>query len=120
GNLRAFARPVVDATQGESQRARATGAWIEKAHLLERAATLALALVSHHDVIEGLVFAPTAGQSDRHHSGVSVRPEKTRRGFYSNCGPKAKLFCESIAWERMARARRRPQPPRNRGIRPPL
>src|SRR5262245_59027242 len=60
-DLGALAGPVIDAREVEAQfLLRTLRTRIEEADLLEARATLALALVGHHDVVEGLVLAAPA------------------------------------------------------------
>src|SRR5690242_10645794 len=68
GLLRALGHPVVDAADVELEADFVLhGLRIVETHLLEALATLTLAAVSHHDVIEGHVGSAAAGQTNSHH-----------------------------------------------------
>src|SRR5688572_25715282 len=79
--LRALTDPVVNALQVELQPTLfASRNGIEIPRLLQGHATLSHAAVSHHNVIEGLLFCPTASKPNRYHRS---KPLKTLR----NSGP---------------------------------
>src|SRR5215472_17471139 len=92
GGLRALPDPIVDARQIQLELLLpAAGNRIEKAHVLEARAALALASVGHDDVIEGLVARPAPRQANGYHGrialkscgGLAKRPPKKERGFYA-------------------------------------
>src|SRR5947209_1748331 len=65
---RTFAHPVVDAPNVHLESALfACGDRVEKTHLLQRRAALALTAVSDDKMIKGLLFAATTGQPNRNH-----------------------------------------------------
>src|SRR5215469_2334337 len=86
-----LANPVVDARQIELQLLLAPARnRIEKAHVLQARAALALAAVGDDDVIEGLVARPAPRQTNGYHdrialvpAGAPKRPPKKERGFYA-------------------------------------
>src|SRR6185312_10832357 len=74
GLLRALGQPVVDAREIELQlRLAAPRDGIEKPDVLEAQASLALAAVRHHYVIEGLITRPAPRQANGYHGRFSVR-----------------------------------------------
>src|SRR5262252_8244144 len=74
GGLRALPDPVVDARQIELELLLpATGNRVEKAHVLEARAALALAAIGHDDVIEGLVARPAPRQANGYHGRIALK-----------------------------------------------
>src|SRR5215469_6010468 len=76
-----LANPVVDARQIELQLLLAPARnRIEKAHVLQARAALALAAVGDDDVIEGLVARPAPRQTNGYHDRIALVRRASRKG----------------------------------------
>src|SRR5690606_28736964 len=115
GKARTFAHPVVDAVELQFELALfSCRNRVVEAHLLQDRSALAVAAVGNHDVVEGLLFRPAAGEPNRNHAAKasnSLRNSASPQGrspgkgggSCSNGAPTARFSARgSVVWARDA------------------